>query len=521
MSIFSVIVCLSLSFMGMDKSALLQNANFNQSALCFCWKVLDGWMQFADDEVDLFPRNLKSDFYWNAKDCAADNYPFLTLTAYFTDRYLFETRMKNILKMEQKLCNRVDRLPDDWDLVQRAFRMPEPKLADLIFGSAEYVKDGLLPMTEYLGPTGWSNRMIELIDDIWKNATIETEVGLLPDTSHEVAGDLLQALSRIYWFTGEEKYREWAFRLGDYFLLHHLPTETGYLQLDDHGCEVFGGLSEVYLISAYKAPDKHEQWKEPIYKMTEKILKVGRNSNGLFYDAINPRQEKVLKETLTDNWGYSYNAITTIGMVDNKTDYIDEAKRALDQLWESRDYPWENDGADGLADSLEGCLNLINRFPSTNAERWADYTAQRLLKKQRSSGIVEGWHGDGNTARTMLMYAFWKSQGCYVQPWHADIAVGTIRNEPNQIQIVIKSDWRWIGRLKFDIPRHKEYFHLPVDYPRLNQFPEWFKVEKEQKYLVQIEGKDAIEIDGKTLQQGLPLELLSDSTLFLTVKTLQ
>jgi hypothetical protein len=38
MSIFSVIVCLSLSFMGMDKSALLQNANFNQSALCFAGK---------------------------------------------------------------------------------------------------------------------------------------------------------------------------------------------------------------------------------------------------------------------------------------------------------------------------------------------------------------------------------------------------------------------------------------------------------------------------------------------------
>jgi hypothetical protein len=126
--------------MGMDENALLQNANLNQSALCFCWKVLDGWMQFADDEVDLFPRNLKSDFYWNARDCAADNYPFLTLTAYFTDRYLFETRMKNILKMEQKLCNRVDRLPDDWDLVQRAFRMPEPKLADLILVRAIMTK---------------------------------------------------------------------------------------------------------------------------------------------------------------------------------------------------------------------------------------------------------------------------------------------------------------------------------------------------------------------------------------------
>ncbi len=520
MNVMSILFLLYIAFSETGDEVLMQNANFNGEALRFCKNVLSGWLQFADPETDLFPRNLKGDTFWNAKDCSADNYPFLTLTAYFTDRYVFETRMKNILKNEQKLCNRIDRLPDDWDIIKRTFREPFPKLADLIFGSAEYIKDGLLPLTEYLGPTEWSERMIGLMDDIWKNTKIETEVGLLPDISHEVAGDLLQGLCRIYWLTGNEKYKQWAFQLGDYFFLYHLPTDSEYFQLDDHGCEIFGGLSEVYLLSAYQAEEKKYQWKEPMHRMIQKILKVGRNPQGLFYEAINPKNEKVLRETLTDNWGYNYNAIATVGMLDNEKAYLDEIQKTLDMLWDSRDYPWENDGADGLADSLEGCLNLINRFPSENAERWADYTAQRLLKKQRPSGIVEGWHGDGNTARTMLMYALWKSQGCYVEPWNADISIGTKRIEHNKLLIVVNSVWNWTGKLLFDIPRHKEFFHFPIDYPRLNQFPEWFTIEKDKKYLIQIEGKDAFEISGEELRKGISLTLSNNSSVYITITIL-
>ena len=61
--------------------------------------------------------------------------------------------------------------------------------------------------------------------------------------------------------------------------------------------------------------------------------------------------------------------------------YLNEVKFVLDNLLSSKDYPWEGDGADGLADSLEGALNLLNRFTSEPATVWADYTAQRLLKK--------------------------------------------------------------------------------------------------------------------------------------------
>jgi len=520
MGILSVFLLVGAAFSETGNETLLQNAYLNGEALLFCRNVLSGWMQFVDPETDLFPRNLKGDTYWNAKDCSADNYPFLTLSAYFTDRYIFETRMKNILKNEQKLCNRIDRLPDDWDLVKKSFRQPEPKLTDLIFGASEYIKDGLLPLTEYLGPTEWSKRMIGLMDDIWKNSKIETEVGLLPDVSHEVGGDLLQGLCRIYWLTGDDKYKEWAFRLGDYFFLYHLPTDSEYFQLDDHGCEVFGGLSEVYLLSAYKAPDKREQWEEPMHRMIQKILDIGRNKEGLFFEAINPKEKKVLRETLTDNWGYNYNAIATVGILDNQNEYLQEVQKTLDNLWSSRDYPWENDGADGLADSLEGCINLINRFPSVNAERWADYTAQRLLKKQRPSGIVEGWHGDGNTARTMLMYAFWKSQGCYVFPWNAEVYVGSIKTEVKTLRIVVKSDWKWTGKLLFDVPRHKVYFHFPMDYPRLNQFPEWFTVDTDKEYLVYIEGKDEIKIKGEELQKGLSLELMPNTSILITITEL-
>lgn len=489
-----------------DDSLLLRHAKQNNDAIRFCWKLLQGWLQFADEETKFFPRNLKTDFFWNAKDCSADNYPFLTLTAYFTERAIFETTMKQILVNEQRLCNRVDRLPDDWDFETRSFRNSNVDMSSIIFGASEYIKDGLLPLTEYLGRTEWAERMYDLMDDIWKHATIATEVGMLPDITHEVAGDLMQALARMYWQSRNEKYKEFALILGDYFLLYHPPHKSDYLQLDDHGCEVIGGLSEVYLLAKYEDATRYHKWKTPMHELMDTILKFGRNEKGLFYEAINPSTGEIKREALTDNWGYNYNAIATVGILDDDAKYIDEVKNTLDNLLDFKDYPWEGDGADGLADSLEGAINLLNRYNSENAVAWADYTADRLLKKQRASGIVEGWYGDGNSARTMLMYAMWKSQGCYVEPWRADIGVGAVRNEDGSLDIIITSEWRWKGKLKFDIPRHKENFNLPFDYPRLNQFPEWFTIEKNITYNLEI-GEDKVSLTGEQLRQGILLKL--------------
>ena len=242
-----------------------ENGEAARKAFLACSRFADGWLQHADPQTGLIPRNLSKDFWWNAKDSAADNYPFMVLTAYYTDRALFEGRMHDMLETEQRVCNRVGRLPDDFLFETQAFRSEAPDMDALIFGASEYAKDGLLPMTELMGPSPWCDRMLGLLDDIWANAAVETEAGTLPSTSHEVCGELMQTLCRMHWMTGKEEYKTWAFMFADFFLLYHSPVAVERLNLDDHGCEVIGGLSEAYFLAAHKDPERRGQWRAEMH----------------------------------------------------------------------------------------------------------------------------------------------------------------------------------------------------------------------------------------------------------------
>ena len=476
------------------------NGKQARRALLACWRFVQGWLQHADPQSGLIPRNLSKDLFWNAKDAAADNYPFMVLSSYYTYHRLYSHRMHAMLKTEQRLCNRIGVLPDDYVFATHAQRPRKPSLKELIFGASEYAKDGLLPITELLGPSPWSQRMLELLDEIWKHRYLSTEVGKLPATSNEVAGDLMQTLCRMYWMTGKQEYRQWAYLLADYFLAHHLPTQQPRLDLDDHGCEFLGGLSEVYYLAAQRDPERRERWRPVIHQLMDRILEVGRDEHGLFFSRINPITGQTLDKELTDNWGYNYNAYLVVAQLDNVARYRLAVENALHQLPHYRDYPWEGDTADGIADSLESAINLIQRIADPQAIAWADHMAERLLAKQRDTGVIEGWHGDGNFARTALMFALWKTQGTYLRPWRADLRLGAARDADGALFISIEADWPWQGTLHFDIPRHQEYLHLPTDYPRLNQFPEWFTVAKNAQYAT-----DRGPIFGTVLRQGLPL----------------
>ena len=500
--ILLLVVCCCAASAETPWDVAASNGEVARTAFLKCWRYAQGWLQTCDPVSGLFPRNLKDSPYWNAQDSAADNYPFMVLTTFFTDRTLFDGRMKEILATEQRLCNRVDRLPDDWLFETQAFRTPEPKLDALIFGASEYAKDGLLPLTEWLGPSPWSDRMLGLIDDIWKHGTIETEVGKVPAASHEVAGNLMQVLSRMYWMTGNDTYRERAFQLGDYFLVHHLPTEVDRLKLDDHGCEVINGLSEVYFIAAHKDPAKHAAWRPAMHRMLDRILDVARDENGLLISLVNPITGEKLTDDKTDNWGYNYNAFLVVADIDNEPRFRDAVVFVLSHLMNAKDYKWEGGGSDGYADSLEGGINLMNRIPVPEALEWADYVGAILLGKPRDTGVIEGWHGDGNFARTALMYALWKTQGAYVEPWRADVRVGATKGEDGATYFVVASDWPWKGKLRFDIPRHAEYLNMPSDYPRLNQFPEWFPVPKNATY-----ENEAGDVTAAELRAGIELSI--------------
>ena len=133
-----------------------------------------------------------------------------------------------------------------------------------------------------------------------------------------------------------------------------------------------------------------------------------------------------------------------------------------------------------------------------------------MLAIQKPSGIVEGWHGDGNFARTAIMYAIWKQQGVTVTNWRSDVRLGAVAAN-NKLYLHLDAQQPWKGRLKFDQPRHRENLHLRIEYPRINQFPEWFTVEADQHYRVQITGREAQLYTGTELIQGIEIACDQDS----------
>ncbi|WP_422082650.1 hypothetical protein [Ulvibacterium sp.] len=509
----------------MDSLALEQaeiNGLLANEGLQRCQRFVTDWLAEADSTTGLIPRNLGESLdIWNAQDAAADNYPFMVLTTALTDSSLFRGRMLDMLHTETRLTSRLGNLPDTYSFRKKGFDTQEYDLFKLLFGASEYIKDGLLPLTEWLGPSPWSERMIAILDDIWKYAPIETAHGNIPSPNVELNGEMLQVLSRVYWMTGEGKYLEWATRLGDYYLLgdQHPTRDFEILRLRDHGCEIVSGLCELYATLSLADPEKKETYRPHINEMLNRILAVGRNEDGLFYNAVDPKSGAVKWEGTADNFGYTLNGFYTVFQIDSVEAYREATVKALEILDQKyRNYDWENGSSDGYADAIEGALNLYAREPLLSTRGWIeseiqvmwslqDSSHRKNAQKWKGSGIIEGWHGDGNFARTTIMYCLWKTQGTTIQPWRPDIKFGAVDDDDGVI-LSLKADTDWKGILRFDAPRHRAIMKMPADWPRINQFPEWFTVNTNETYEVKdLTYGSTTNYTGKQLLEGIELAL--------------
>lgn len=503
-------------FESAHKNAVLANEGFIR-----CENFVSGWLEYSDPESGLIPRNINDGKdYWNAKDAAADNYPFMVLTSFFVDQNQFNGRMLDMLNSEKRLTSRVKSMPDTYSFSKKGFLNEEINIGKIAFGTSEYIKDGLLPLTEYLGNSPWSERMIEMLYDLSEEIEIAGEInekGFGSAAKEEVNGELLQILSRIYWMTGDEKFLEWAIKIGDFYLLgdHHPTRDLEYLRLRDHGCELISGLCELYITVHYAKPDKKQIYQKPLYEMLDRILEVGRNEDGMFYDGINPQTGEIVNERIADTWGYTLNGFYTVYMIDGKDEYKQAVLKVFSNLHNYKNFNWEGGSSDGFADAIESALNLYNRIPDPKVADWIDSEILEMWGKQQESGIIEGWHGDGNFARTTIMYNLWKSKGVYAQPWRKDLLLGA-EQKGDSLLITLKSDEPWEGKLFFDKSRHKENMKLPVDWPRINQFPEWTTIVKDRDYqLIDISEKEMKPLKGADLLQGVELKLVDEKKLIL------
>lgn len=499
---------------------------------------MNAWLEHADPESKLIPRNLHSDStIWNAQDAAADNYPFMVLTSFFTDQELYQGVMHEMLENETRLTSRVKSMPDTYSFVRQDFQNEEVAMERVLFGTSEYIKDGLLPLSEWLGKSPWSERMISMLRDMDEYVDVaggfgDSYFGNAPEA--EVNGELLQVLSRIYWMTGDQKFLDWAVQIGDYYLLgeNYPLTAFDYLRLRDHGCELISGLCELYATLHFADQDKKNTYQPKLHQLLNYILENGRNEDGLFYNAINPQTGEVVDAQAADTWGYTLNGYYAVYMVDSVEAYKEAVEKVFQNLSKYQNFDWEGGSADGYADAIESALNLYNRIPDARAAQWIDSEIKVMWSMQDSShrenteqwrgtGIIEGWHGDGNFARTTIMHNLWKSQGTYVQPWNSEIKLGA-EVQGDTLFIAMASSTPWEGKLFFDQPRHASSMKLPVDWPRINQFPEWFTVDKEGTYQwIDVQEEASQTLAGQTLINGVPLTLAAEKSKYLMIITNQ
>jgi hypothetical protein len=130
-----------------QESSLRERGRRFDDAMRACQRVLHAWLEHADKRTLLLPDRLPGGArgakpgqprVYTPHNSGADLYPYLVLTAYFTDPALYRGRMLEMLRNEVRFTTREDAVPGDLDL-------DSGKLGPAsLFGAGEYAKDGLI-----------------------------------------------------------------------------------------------------------------------------------------------------------------------------------------------------------------------------------------------------------------------------------------------------------------------------------------------------------------------------------------
>jgi hypothetical protein len=482
--------------------------------------VVHAWLAQADPRTLLLPDTLPSFRaershpglgLYTPHNSGADLYPYFVATAFLTDRALYEGRMREMLRNEIRYTDVLDGIPGN-------LKLREGELGPMsLFGAAEYCKDGMIALTELLGRTPWYYRMVDMTAAVMRHAPVESAFGRLPDAGAEVNGDLLQTLTRLAPMTGDKRFLEWAERIGDAYIREVLPRNHGLpgydwdftghrgpdrLRLRDHGNEIVVGLVMLHTLENDLGTGRARGYRDPVARMLDRVIE-STNADGMFFDEVRCSDLRPLSTRISDNWGYLYGSIYTFYMTSGETRYRDAVLRVLRNLPKYHAFDWENGRQDGYADAIESALYLANREPVPEVLDFIESEMPRLMAFHRApDGPVEGAHPDGNWNRTALLYALYKTQGCYLDGWRDGVRLGAHR-VGDRLYVSLESAEPWRGRLRFDFARHRRVMNLARNYVRVNEWPEWYTVDENALYAVRdAAGREQVVI-GSDLKDGL------------------
>ncbi|MGE3268343.1 MAG: hypothetical protein AB7P40_06320 [Chloroflexota bacterium] len=490
--------------------------------------VTTRWLDRRDGPTGLFPHTLKPDGRtWTYGDAGSDLYPFLGIAT----AYLLPDRYDEILATLAAERELTPGFPKDisLDTLQPVDQEPEKAM----LGVVEYAKDGLLPLMEALGPDPWQYRLREIMDAVIIAAETPTPAGPIPSPAAEVNGSALQALARLTWATEDPRYRQMGRQIAAAYLDHALPTTEHIpphrwdfmanepigprrFYLGDHGNEIVAGLVEWHRVETRLGLPEASAHSRAINKMLDRLLEKGRTPEGLWYGLIDVPSGKVRDKDLSDNWGYLGQAYLDQAASERASPdgdlaaadrYQQAAATMLSAVTAVDFYEWEEGTMDGYADTLESALYLLRYLDDPAAAEWVDEQVAVLYGFQQDDGSVTDENIDGNFVRTVLLYGLSLTRGARLEPWAPTVALGAAP-DGSCLAVHLHAEAPWHGKLLFDLPRHRQNVHLAEDYPRLNQWPEWWSVEPDQQYTVTFQDGTLLELDGSALGEGLSVSLV-------------
>jgi hypothetical protein len=293
------------------------------------------------------------------------------------------------------------------------------------------------------------------------------------------------------------------------------PIGPRRFYLGDHGNEIVAGLVEWHRVESRLGLPEAPAHRQAITRMLDRLLQKGRTPEGLWYELIDIPSGKVRDKDLTDNWGYLGQAYLDQAGAERSSPSGDLAaavrfeQAALTMLHAVTAvdfYEWESGSMDGYADTLESALYLLRYLDDPDAASWVDEQVAVLYGFQHDDGSVTDENIDGNFVRTVLLYGLSMTRGARLEPWSPTVALGAAVDGPC-LRVHLHAEDVWHGTLLLDTPRHAQNLGLAVDYPRLNQWPEWWPVDPASLYTVTLTDGTTIGLDGERLAAGLPMTL--------------
>ncbi len=507
----------------LDAAAEVQG-RLAQEAFSAAERTTRAWIAARDPRLSMLRRELDAkDAYWNYKDVAADCYPHLVIAAYIVAPDLLPA-VRAMLDTDRRL------FPDTIDLKTGA--VVQTTADERAFGAAEYAKDGLLSILECVGETPWTERLNEVVEQVFVlGARPARSGGPVILGKSETNGEILQVVARLWHRTRDPRYLARGRGIVDAYVQEVFPKTNGEpprefdfasgvasdprVKLRDHGNEMIAGLVEWTLVERIAPDSRIAIYAPAVENMLDRLLEEGRAPDGLWFDTAGqgPRPDGMLN----DNWGYISSAYVAYALSLPEGDrrrqrYLDAARRSLLAAAAQHGADWEHGRMDGFADSIESALYLLAFLDEPTAADWVDEETGRLLAYARPDGFVTRMYLDGNFIRTSLLYALWKTAGIRPIPWQRGLLVGAER-DGDAWHISVHAEKAWDGVIRFDGPRHSETLRLEKNYPRLNAWPEWLAVDPHATYQIEDRLTDArTTFSGDDLRSGLPLHLAAGTT---------